>query len=66
MKSKKRKVFETICGFISMLGLMYMFGVAGGAEKGTMDQDLAILHATIGLIVFAGMAWIGGFINWRK
>lgn len=66
MKSKKKEIFETICGFISMLGLMYLFGVAGGADKGTMDQDLAILHATIGLAIFGLFAWIGGLINWKR
>lgn len=63
MKRKKVQIFKYICGLVSMLGLMYLFGVAGGVDTGSMNEDLAAIHGIIGLAIFGLFAWIGGFFS---
>lgn len=59
----KRKHLENICGIISFLGFMYLVGSIGATEHNTMTLGQGMLHSIIGLSVFVGAAYIGGFMG---
>lgn len=59
----KRKHKETICGIISCLGFLYLMGSVGAMGNNTMTLGQGTLHSIIGLAVFAGAAYIGGFMG---
>ncbi len=60
---KRQKIFKNICSFISFLGFMFLIGTVGGMEHDTITLGQGILQSIIGLVVFAGAAYIGGFMK---
>jgi|JMBW01.1.fsa_nt_gb hypothetical protein len=59
----KRKRYETLCGIISFIGFIYAIGSVGGMELETLTTEQGMLQSIIGLAVFAGAAYIGGFMD---
>lgn len=60
---KRQKIFENVCNFISFLGFMFLIGTVGGMEHDTITLGQGILQSIISLVVFAGAAYIGGFMK---
>ena len=59
----KREWKETLWAIVSFLGLLYVLGVGGGLDLGTLTIKQAIIHAIIGLSIMAGAAYKGGFMQ---
>jgi len=59
----KRKRYETLCGVTSFIGFMFAVGSIGGMELETITLKQGTLQSLIGLAVFAGAAYIGGFMD---
>ena len=59
----KQNRSERLWGIIFLFGLLYVFGVAGGLDVGTMTIGQAVIHATIGLSIMIGAAHMGGFMH---
>lgn len=61
---KKIKInYKTICGVVSFIGFFYMLGAVGGMEIETMTIKQGMLHSIIGIALFAGGAYMGGFMG---
>lgn len=58
-----KKRFETICGIVCFTGFVYLIGTVGAMEHDTITLGRGILQSITGLVVFAGAAFIGGFIG---
>ncbi|MEN6487849.1 MAG: hypothetical protein ABFD66_03040 [Smithella sp.] len=59
----KQKAVKKICGITCFLGFMFVFGTVGALENDTITLGQGILQACIGLAVFAGAGYLGGFIE---
>lgn len=60
---KRQKIFENVCGVICFLGFMFLVGTVGAMENDTITFGKGILQSIISLAVFAGAAYIGGFMK---
>ena len=60
MRTKK---FQTICGIVACAGLFLMLGAAGGSDTGTLDLPEIFWLAFLGLGLFAGGCYLGGYIE---
>lgn len=59
----KKIKFRNVCGVVSFIGFFYMLGAVGGMEIETMTLNQGMFHAIIGLALFAGGAYMGGFME---
>ena len=60
MRAKK---FRTICGIVACAGLFLMLGAAGGSDTGTLDLQEIFWMTVLGLGLFAGGCYLGGYIE---
>jgi hypothetical protein len=60
---KNRKLFENVCGVISFLGFLLLIGTVGAMEHDTITIGRGILQSVICMAIFAGAAYIGGFME---
>lgn len=60
MRAKK---FRTICGIVACAGLFLMLGAAGGSDIGTLDLREIFWMTLLGLGLFAGGCYLGGYIE---
>lgn len=63
---KKRKLFESVCGVISFLGFLLLIGTVGAMEQDTITMGRGFLQSVICMSIFAGAAYIGGFMDEDK
>lgn len=59
----KKKTFTNICGIVSFLGFMFMYGTVGAMDQDTISLTQGIIQSAIGLTLFGGAAYIGGFMR---
>ena len=60
MKTKtKERIFGTVCA----LGFLFLLGSAGSLENDTISLEQGTLQMIIGLAVFAGGGYLGGFMQ---
>jgi len=60
---RKRKLFENICGGVSFLGFLLLMGTVGAMENDTITLGRGFLQAVICLAIFAGAAYLGGYMD---
>ena len=60
MRAKK---FRTICGIVACAGLFLMLGAAGASDTGALDLREIFWMALLGLGLFAGGCYLGGYIE---
>ena len=53
-----RKRFRQACGIIAALGFLLVLGTAGAS-----DCDLIPMSQILGLGMFAGGLWLGGYLS---
>jgi hypothetical protein len=51
---------KKLCGVISTLGFLLIFGSVGAVELGNIGLLQGTLQATLGLIMFGGGAFLSG------
>lgn len=61
-KRMARKIFRIVCGIVSFLGFMLVLGTAGSSDLGLIDFPQIIWQSCIGLAMFAGGAYLGGYM----
>ena len=54
---------NTLWGIVCLLGFLYVAGAVGALENDAISIGQGILHSIIGLAVFAGSAYAGGFMD---
>lgn len=54
---------KTLWGIICLLGFLYVAGAVGAMENEAISMGQGILHSIIGMAVFGGSAYMGGFMN---
>lgn len=54
---------NTIYGILCILGFIFLIGTAGALEHDAISFRQAIFQSGVGLAVFAGAGWLGGFID---
>lgn len=54
---------KTLWGIICLLGFLYVAGAVGAMENEAISMGQGILQSIIGLAVFAGSAYAGGFMD---
>lgn len=59
----KKIKYEKIFGAVSFLGFFYMLGAVGGMEVETMTLNQGMFHSIIGIALFAGGAYMGGYME---
>lgn len=59
----KQKTFETICSIVCLLGFMFMLGTVGAMEHDIISLGRGIIQSAIGLAIFAGAGYLGGFMR---
>lgn len=59
----KQKMIQNVCGILSFLGFMFMLGTVGAMEHDTIALGQGAIQSIIGLAVFAGAAYKGGFMG---
>lgn len=60
---RKRKLFENICGVVSFLGFLLLMGTVGAMENDNITLGRGFLQAVISLAIFAGAAYLGGYMD---
>lgn len=60
MRAKK---FRTICGIVACARLFLMLEAAGGSDTGTLDLQEIFWMTVLGLGLFAGGCYLGGYIE---
>lgn len=58
-----RRAFKHTCGWISALGFMFMLGTVGSMDLDIMPLGEGAIRCGIGLMAFAGAAYLGGFMK---
>lgn len=53
----KFKSIKYLCPAIAVLAFIYLLGVAGGLENGTMTFGTAIVNAIIAMAIFGASMW---------
>ncbi|MDF2984920.1 MAG: hypothetical protein K0R50_430 [Eubacterium sp.] len=59
----KKKTFQRICGVISFMGFMLVLGTVGAMENNNIAFTQSIIHSAIGLVMFGGGAYAGGYMK---
>lgn len=59
----KKSKFRTACGIAACAGLFLMLGAAGGSDAGTLDLPEVFCLELLGLGLFAGGCYLGGYIE---
>lgn len=59
----KRRTAKRIWGVICFLGLMLVLGTVGAMENESITLVQGLVQSGIGLVAFAGAAYIGGFLR---
>lgn len=59
----RKKKFRTICVTAAWAGLFLMLGAAGGSDTGTLDFPEILWMTLLGLGLFAGGCYLGGYIE---
>lgn len=59
--TKKRR--ETVWATVATLGFLLLLGTAGGSDCGLLTLPQAALRGGLGLVIFAGGLWMGGFLD---
>lgn len=57
------RVKTTICGIACITSFLFLAGTVGALENDAITLGRGILLSIIGLAVFAGSAYIGGFMD---
>lgn len=58
-----RKRHETACAAVAVLGFLLLLGTAGGSDCGLLTLPQIALRGGLGLAIFAGGLWMGGFLD---
>lgn len=58
----KIKTKRRICGVVMLLGFLLLLGTAGASDAGTIPMHQIIWQSIIGLAMFAGARYKGGWI----
>lgn len=59
----KRKIVKTICAFICAMGFLVTIGSVGSVETGMLTLGRGLIQAVIGLVLFSGAGFLGGFMQ---
>lgn len=61
--TRRRKRFKTACGIVCVLGFLLMLGTAGASDFNEISFCRALIQSVISLVMFAGGAFMGGFMQ---
>ena len=59
----RKSKFQTACGIVAGAGFFIMLGAAGGSDTGTLSLSEAFWLSLLGLGLFAGGCYLGGYIE---
>lgn len=59
----RKSKFRTACGVVAGIGFFLMLGAAGGSDTGTLSLSMTFWLALLGLGLFAGGCYLGGYIE---
>lgn len=62
-RKRKRNKLRTFFGIICFLGFLFTLGTVGAMELETISLERGIAQAIIGLLLFAGAGYLGGFMQ---
>lgn len=57
------KRFQHICGIVAVLGFLFLLGTAGASDCGDIPISQILAQSAIGLVVFGGGLWLGGYLS---
>ena len=64
VKSKKvRTIWRRTCGTVAFIGFALMLGTAGSSDGDLIPFSQILIQSGIGLAMFGGGLWLGGFIE---
>lgn len=58
-----KKAWRKICGLAAVIGLALVLGTAGSSDLGVIPFSQAMAQSAIGLAMFSGSLWLGGFLQ---
>ena len=61
--SMTRKRFRQACGIIAALGFLLVLGTAGASDCDLIPMSQILRQGCIGLVIFAGGLWFGGYLS---
>ena len=61
MKKQTIKKIRRVCGYIALASLLYIVGVVGALEIGTITLAGGIFRTITGLSAFALFSYVAGF-----
>ncbi len=62
-KKKARVYWRRACGAVALVGFALMLGTAGSSDLDLIPFSQILIQSGIGLAMFGGGLWLGGFIE---
>lgn len=58
-----QKRFRRICAAVAIAGMFLMLGTAGASDCGDIPISQILTQSAIGLAMFSGGLWLGGYLS---
>lgn len=61
MKKQTIKKIRRVCGYMALASLLYIVGVVGALEIGTITLGVGIIRSLLGIGAFTLFSYVAGF-----